>query len=98
MMEPKTEVILVGHILEKNITFKLYDAIKDLDADVVHCEISFTTLKEGVEERRPSTMRFYLVGPQECRDDAIKEIEKLAEEQDLGIDTINYEELWKRSA
>jgi ACT domain-containing protein len=96
MMEPKTEVIMIGHVLEKEIVFKLYEAIKDMDVDVKHCEVSFTTLKEGIEERKPSTMRFYLVGSEKDRKKAIKKIEDLAEENDCGIETIDYEKMWKK--
>jgi ACT domain-containing protein len=96
MVEARTEVIMVGHILENEIVFKLHEAIKDISADVKHCEISFTTLKEGIEKKRPSTMRFYLVGPTEEREKAIKIIEDLAKNNDLGVETINYDELWSR--
>lgn len=97
MIEPKTEIIIVGHILEKGIVFKLYEAIKNIDVDVKHCDISFTTLKEGIEERKPSTMRFYLVGPKEEREKAIKEIEKLAEENDCGVEKVDYDKLWAKT-
>jgi ACT domain-containing protein len=97
LIEPKTEIIIVGHILEKGIVFKLYEAIKNIDVDVKHCDISFTTLKEGIEERKPSTMRFYLVGPKEEREKAIKEIEKLAEENDCGVEKVDYDKLWAKT-
>ena len=96
MVEARTEVIMVGHILENEIVFKLHEAMKDISADVKHCEISFTTLKEGIEKKRPSTMRFYLMGPIEEREKAIKIIEELAKKEDLGVETINYDELWAR--
>ncbi len=60
MFEPKTEVIMVGHILEKGIILELYELIKDIDVDVKNFEISFTDLKEGMEKKKPSMMRFYL--------------------------------------
>jgi ACT domain-containing protein len=97
LIEPKTEIIIVGHILEKGIVFKLYEAIKNIDVDVKHCDISFTTLKEGIEERKPSTMRFYLVGPKEEREKAIKEIEKLAEKNDCGVEKVDYDKLWAKT-
>jgi nitrogen regulatory protein PII-like uncharacterized protein len=87
---------MIGHILENEIVFKLHEAIKDANIDVKHCEISFTTLKEGIEKRKPSTMRFYLVGPLEEREKAIKIIEDLAKDNDLGVETIDYDELWAR--
>jgi len=96
MVEARTEVIMVGHILESEIVFKLYDAIKDICVDVKHCEISFTTLKEGIEKKRPSTMRFYLIGPLDERESAVKVIKQLARENDLGVETINYDKLWTR--
>jgi ACT domain-containing protein len=96
MVEARTEVIMIGHILENEIVFKLHEAIKDANIDVKHCEISFTTLKEGIEKRKPSTMRFYLVGPLEEREKAIKIIEDLAKDNDLGVETIDYDELWAR--
>jgi ACT domain-containing protein len=96
MVEARTEVIMVGHILENEIVFKLYEAIKDADVDVKYCEISFTTLKEGIERKRPSTMRCYLTGPLEEREKAVKTIEQLAKENDLGVETINYDELWAK--
>lgn len=96
MVEARTEVIMVGHILENEIVFKLHDAIKDADIDIKHAEISFTTLKEGIEKKRPSTMRFYLMGPIEEREKAIKIIKDLAKKEDLGIETINYDELWTK--
>lgn len=94
MIEPKTEIIMVGHVLEKGIVFKLYEAIKDIDVDVKHCEISFTTLKEGIEEKKPSTMRFYLVGPKKEREKAIKEIEKLSQDFGCGMESVDYDKLW----
>ncbi len=96
MVEPRTEVIMVGHVLENEIVFKLYEALKDLEVDVKHCEISFTTLKEGIEKKKPSTMRFYLLGSVDERDNAIKIIEKLAKDNDLGVTTIDYDKLWSR--
>jgi hypothetical protein len=94
LIEPKTEIIMVGHVLEKGIVFKLYEAIKDIDVDVKHCEISFTTLKEGIEEKKPSTMRFYLVGPKKEREKAIKEIEKLSQDFGCGMESVDYDKLW----
>jgi ACT domain-containing protein len=96
MVEARTEVIMVGHILEDEIVFKLYEAIKDVDIDVKHCEISFTTLKEGIEKKKPSTMRFYLMGLSEEREKAIKIIEQLAKDNDLGVETIDFDKLWAR--
>jgi len=95
-MEPKTEIIIVGHILEKNIIFQVYEKIKDINVDVKHCEISFTTLKEGIEEKKPSTMRCYLVGPKEEREKAVAEMKKIAEKYGYGVQAIDYEEMWKR--
>ena len=96
MVEARTEVIMVGHILEDEIVFKLYEAIKDVDIDIKHCEISFTTLKEGIEKKKPSTMRFYLMGLSEEREKAIKIIEQLAKDNDLGVETIDFDKLWAR--
>ncbi|MEE9564298.1 MAG: hypothetical protein V3V63_01145 [Candidatus Hydrothermarchaeaceae archaeon] len=96
MVEARTEVIMVGHILEDEIVFKLYEAIRDVDIDVKHCEISFTTLKEGIEKKKPSTMRFYLMGLSEEREKAIKIIEQLAKDNDLGVETIDFDKLWSR--
>lgn len=96
MVEARTEVIMVGHILENEIVFKLHEAIKDVSVDVKHCEISFTTLKEGIEKKKPSTMRCYLTGPMEEREKAIKVIEDLAKANDLGVETINYDNLWAK--
>jgi ACT domain-containing protein len=97
VIEPKTEIIMVGHILEKGIVFKLYEAIKDIDVDVKHCEISFTTLKDGIEEKKPSTMRFYLIGPKEERDKALKKIEELAQETGCGVQRVDYDKLWVKT-
>lgn len=96
MVEARTEVIMVGHILEDEIVFKLYDAIKDVGVDVKYCEISFTTLKEGIERKRPSTMRFYLVGPLDEREKAVRLIEKLTKDNDIGVETVNYDKLWAK--
>ncbi len=96
MVEARTEVIMVGHIIEDEIVFKLYEAIRDVDIDVKHCEISFTTLKEGIEKKKPSTMRFYLMGLSEEREKAIKIIEQLAKDNDLGVETIDFDKLWSR--
>jgi ACT domain-containing protein len=96
MVEARTEVIMVGHILENEIVFKLHEALKDTSADIKHAEISFTTLKEGFDKQKPSTMRFYLMGDTEEREKAIKIIEELAKKEDLGVETINYDELWAK--
>jgi ACT domain-containing protein len=96
MVEARTEVIMVGHILENEIVFKLHEAIKDVSVDVKHCEISFTTLKDGFDKQKPSTMRFYLMGDIKDREKAIEIIEELAKKEDLGVETINYDELWAK--
>jgi hypothetical protein len=88
LLEAKTEVRIVGHILEKGFIFKLSDAIKDLDVEVMHCEVSFAALKAGIEEKMPSIMRFYLVGPKKERERALEKIEKLAGEINGRIDYI----------
>lgn len=88
MLETKTEIRMVGHILERGCIFKLSEVIKDIDVEVMHCEVSFAALKAGIEEKMPSIMRFYLVGPKEERQKAIKEIEKLAKELECRIDYI----------
>lgn len=96
MFEPKTEVIMVGHILEKGIILELYELIKDIDVDVKNFEISFTDLKEGMEKKKPSMMRFYLLGSPEKRADTVKKIEEMAKEHDCGIETVDHDALWKR--
>jgi len=96
MVEARTEIIMVGHILENEIVFKMHEAIKDAKIDVKHCEISFTTLKEGIEKKKPSTMRCYLIGPKEERERAVKILKELAKDNDLGVETIDYDELWAR--
>jgi ACT domain-containing protein len=97
LIEPKTEIIMVGHILEKGIVFKLHEAIKDIDVDAKHCDISFTTLKEGIEEKKPSIMRFYLLGSKEDREKAIERIEALAEETNCEVERIDYDKLWVKT-
>lgn len=94
-MEPKTEIIIVGHILEEKIIFQVYEAIKDIDVDVKHCDISFTTLKEGIEEKKPSTMRCYLVGRKEDRDRAVKKIRQIADRYGYGVQVVDYEKMWR---
>lgn len=88
MLEAKTEVRMVGHVLEREIIFKLSKALKDVDVEVMHCEVSFAALKAGIEEKMPSVMRFYLVGPKRDREKAVKKIEKLAKDTDCRIDYI----------
>ncbi len=88
MLEAKTEVRMVGHVLEREIIFKLSKALKDVDVEVMHCEVSFAALKAGIEEKMPSVMRFYLVGPKKDREKAVKKIEKLAKDTDCRIDYI----------
>lgn len=96
MMDPKTEVIIVGDILEEGLVFKMNEVLKNMDVDVIHCEISFSTLKEGIEGKKPSTMRCYLIGPPEQRKDAVSKMEKLAKENNMGIDTVDYEKMWRK--
>ncbi|MFH1774193.1 MAG: hypothetical protein ABH874_04445 [Methanobacteriota archaeon] len=88
MLEAKTEVRMVGHILERDVIFKLSEAIKDIDVDVMHCEVSFAALKAGIEEKIPSIMRFYLVGSKKDREKAVQKIEKLAKDTECRIDYI----------
>lgn len=88
MLEAKTEVRMVGHILEREIIFKLSKALKDIDVEVMHCEVSFAALKSGIEEKMPSVMRFYLVGSKKDREKAVQKIEKLAKDTDCRIDYI----------
>jgi len=88
LLEAKTEVRIVGHILERDVIFKLSEAIKDIDVDVMHCEVSFAALKAGIEEKMPSVMRFYLVGSKKDREKAVQKIEKLAKDTECRIDYI----------
>ncbi|WP_456475687.1 hypothetical protein [Candidatus Pyrohabitans sp.] len=88
MLEPKTEIRMVGHILEKGVIFKLEKALRNVDVEVMHVEVSFAALKAGIEEKMPSIMRFYLVGPEEERERAVEIIKKLAEETGCRIDHI----------
>jgi hypothetical protein len=74
--------------LERGCIFKLSEVLKEIDVEVMHCEVSFAALKAGIEEKMPSIMRFYLVGPKKEREKAIKEIEKLADDLDCRIDYI----------
>ncbi len=88
MLDAKTEVRIVGHILEREVIFKLSEVLKDVDAEVMHCEVSFAALKAGIEEKMPSIMRFYLVGNEKDRKNAISIIKKLAKELDCRIEYI----------
>jgi hypothetical protein len=88
LLEEKTEIRMVGHILEREIIFKLSDALKDVDVEVMHVEVSFAALKAGVEERMPSFMRFFLVGSKAERDKAVDIVKSLAEENGMNIDYI----------
>jgi hypothetical protein len=86
MLEAKTEVKMVGHILEREVIFKLSEELKDMDVEVMHCEVSFAALKAGIEEKMPSVMRFYLVGAKEDREKALVIVKKIAEETECRID------------
>lgn len=88
MLEAKTEVRMVGHILERQCIFKLSEILKDVDVEVMHCEVSFAALKAGIEEKMPSIMRFYLVGEKKERKKAVSHIKKLAKELDCTIESI----------
>lgn len=88
MLEEKTEIRMVGHILERELIFKLSEKLKDMDVEVMHVEVSFAALKAGVEERMPSFMRFFLVGSKEERDKGVEIVKKLAEENGIDIDYI----------
>ena len=86
MLEAKTEIRMVGHILERECIFKLSEVLKDINVEVMHCEVSFAALKAGIEEKMPSIMRFYLVGEKKDRDEAVERIKKLADELDCRIE------------
>ena len=86
MLEAKTEIRMVGHILERECIFKLSEVLKDIEVEVMHCEVSFAALKAGIEEKMPSIMRFYLVGEKKDRDKAVGIIKKLADELDCRIE------------
>ncbi len=88
MLEAKTEIRMVGHILERGCIFKLSEVLKDVDVEVMHCEVSFAALKAGIEEKMPSIMRFYLVGARKERKKAVRIIKKLAKELDCKIEYI----------
>jgi hypothetical protein len=77
---------MVGHILERGCIFKLSEILKDVDVEVMHCEVSFAALKAGIEEKMPSMMRFYLVGEKKARDEAVEKIKTLADELDCRIE------------
>ncbi len=88
MLEAKTEVKIIGHVLERDVIFKISDELKDLDVEVMHCDVSFAALKAGIEEKMPSVMRFYLVGAKEDREDALDRIKKIAEATECRIDHV----------
>ncbi len=88
MLEPKTEIRMVGHILEKGVIFELEKALRDVDVEVMHVEVSFAALKAGVEEKMPSFMRFHLVGPEEERARALEIVRRLADETGCRIDYV----------
>jgi hypothetical protein len=88
LLEPKTEIRMVGHILEKGVIFELEKALRDIDVEVMHVEVSFAALKAGIEEKMPSFMRFYLVGPKEERERALEEVKRLAEKTGCRIENI----------
>lgn len=86
MLESKTEVRMVGHILERDVIFKISEELKDVDVEVMHCEVSFAALKSGIEEKMPSVMRFYLVGAKKDQEKALVKIKKIAKATDCRID------------
>ncbi len=88
MLEAKTEIRMVGHILERGVIFKLSESLKDIDVEVMHCEVSFAALKAGVEEKMPSFMRFYLVGAKKDRDKGLRLVKKLAKDTGCTIEYI----------
>jgi len=88
LLEPKTEIRMVGHILEKGVIFELEKALRDIDVEVMHVEVSFAALKAGIEEKMPSFMRFYLVGPEEERERALETVKKLAEKTGCRIESV----------
>ncbi len=88
MLETKIEIRMIGHILERQIIFKLAEAIKDLDVEIMHVDVSFAALKAGIEERMPSVMTFFLVGKEEDKKKALERIIELARENDIKIDYI----------
>lgn len=75
-------------MLERGVIFKLSDALKKVDVEVMHCEVSFAALKAGIEEKMPSVMRFYLVGPKKSRDIAVKKIRKLAKDTGCRLEYV----------
>lgn len=79
MLEAKTEVRMTGHILERDVVFKISEELKDVDVEVMHCEVSFAALKAGIEEKMPSVMHFYLVGTKSDRGKALDRIKNIAE-------------------
>ncbi len=89
MLEKKTRIRIVGHVLERGFIFKLSEEIKDINVEVMHVDVSFASLKAGVEEKMPSVMRFYLVGTDENRKDALEKIERIAKKAGCAIDTIS---------
>ncbi|MDP6613107.1 MAG: hypothetical protein QF673_03715 [Candidatus Hydrothermarchaeota archaeon] len=86
MLEVKTEVRVVGHILERGVIFKLSEELKDVDVEVMHCEVSFAALKAGIEEKMPSVIRFYLVGAKKDRKKALVIVKKIAKETTCRMD------------
>ncbi len=89
MLEKKTRIRIVGHVLERGFIFKLSEAIKDIDVEVMHVDVSFAALKAGIEEKMPSVMKFYLVGTDENRRSALKKIEEISKETECTIDSIS---------
>lgn len=86
MLEAKTEVRIIGHILERGVIFKLSEELKDMDVEVMHCEVSFAALKAGIEEKMPSVMHFYLVGAKADREKALARVKKIVKETGCRID------------
>ncbi len=80
------EVGLAGHIIEREVLFKITDALKGVNADLTNIIIEIPALRRGSGEKITATMSFNIIGlTRKDKEEAFNRIIKVADETGCAI-------------
>jgi hypothetical protein len=76
-----------GHIIERNVVNTLYASIKHTSCDIRDMSIYISSLKNDMNEQRPSEVNFSLVAMRGNVERTLKKVEKIL--KDYGFEIIS---------
>ncbi|MFQ6050850.1 MAG: hypothetical protein ACE5K4_04085 [Candidatus Hydrothermarchaeota archaeon] len=80
------EVGMAGHIIEREVLFKIIEALKGVNADLTNIIIEIPALRRGSKEKMTSLMSFNLIGlTRKDKEEAFNRIIKVADETGCAI-------------